>query len=256
MLNAGPQVAASFVSSGYENVAPGPVQGPANKVQELEWDKAEKGELQEKTEVDLEAGLSEEKKEEKEEEVEEAPYERPSMDIFKAIFADSESEEEEEEEEEEPKKKTEEAPVKKEQPPAVEEMDDDVYGPQVPVSSTIAKVTSVSLVASQPVANEEEWVERNKKEKKKKDKEKKKKKDKKKKDKKKKKRRHSDSRSDNSDDEVDDVKILKKIATLIVLPFTGSHFTTISLFFYAPQLFSLSIFRRFHQLPMLHDFCR
>lgn len=222
VLNAGPQVAASFVSSGYENVPPGPVQGPSNKPQELEWDKAEKGELQEKSELDFvpEAGPSTALKEgEEKEEEEEAPYERPPMDVFKAIFADSESESEEEEEEEkkeEPQKRTE-VPrftQKVEQPkPPVEEEDDDAYGPQLPMSTTV-KVATVSLATTiQAVDNQEEWVEKDKKSKKKKEK---KKKSKKKKDKKNKKRKrhHSDSSSSSSDDEVDDVKILKKIATL------------------------------------------
>nr|SVE75587.1 EOG090X013U [Daphnia hispanica] len=217
VLNAVPQAGPSFMSSGYENVPSGPVQGPENKVQELEWDKAERGELQEKAEPDLvpEIGPSLEIKEEVTEEV---PYERPPMDVFRAIFADTDSEEEEEED-----KKVEEVKTtqKHEQPkpPIVEEMDDDAYGPRLPASGSISsKVAAVSLTASQETSNQVEWVERDKAKKKKEHKKDKKKKDKKKKEKKnkekknkKRKRRHSDVSSSSSDDEVDDMEILKKI---------------------------------------------
>nr|CAG4636774.1 EOG090X013U [Ceriodaphnia reticulata]SVE72769.1 EOG090X013U [Ceriodaphnia reticulata] len=221
VLNAGPQVAASFISSGYENVPPGPVQGPSNKVQELEWDKAEKGELEEKAEVDIvpEAGPSTVTKEEDEEE---RPYERPPMDIFKAIFADSESESEEEEVEEEKKEEIQKEvdqprftqKIEQVKPPVEEEMDD-AYGPQLPTSTTAPKVAPVNLATTiQAADNQEEWVEKSKKGKKKKEKKKsKKKKDKKDKKNKKRKRHHSDSSSSSSDDDVDDIKILKKIAT-------------------------------------------
>ena len=221
VLNAVPQAGPSFMSSGYENIPSGPVQGPANKVQELEWDKAEKGELEEKAEPDLvpdEVGPSEEIKEETQAmEV----YERPSMDIFKAIFADSDSEDEEEEEkkeEEDQKAENVETTKKSEQPkpPVVEDIDDDTYGPRLPVSSSANKVAVVSLAASQESSNQVEWVERHKAEKKKKDKKDKKKKKNKKKDKKnkKRKRRHSDVSSSSSDEEVDDIKILQKIVAL------------------------------------------
>ncbi|KZS14445.1 G patch domain-containing protein 1 [Daphnia magna] len=223
VLNAVPQAGPSFMSSGYENVPSGPVQGPEIKVQELEWDKAERGELQEKAEPDLvpEVGPSEEIKEEVTEEV---PYERPPMDVFRAIFADTDSEEEEEEEEEnkeEEDKQVEE--TKKNQtreqpkPPIVEEMDDDAYGPRLPASGSIGnKVAVVNLTAIQDASNQVEWVERDKAKKKKEHKKDKKKKDKKKKDKKNKKRKrlHSDVGSSSSDEEVDDMKILKKIVAL------------------------------------------
>nr|SVE73388.1 EOG090X013U [Daphnia atkinsoni] len=222
VLNAVPQAGPSFMSSGYENVPPGPVQGPENKVQELEWDKAERGELQENAEPDLvpEVGPSVEIKEEVAEEV---PYERPPMDVFRAIFADTDSEEEEGGNEEEEDEKVEEVKTaqKHEQrkPPVVEEMDDDAYGPRLPASGSVSsKVVAVSLAASHEASNQVEWVERDKAEKKKEHKKDKKKKDKKKKDKKKKdkknkkrKRRHSDVSSSSSDDEVDDMEILKKI---------------------------------------------
>ena len=213
-----PQAGPSFMSSGYENIPSGPVQGPANKVQELEWDKAEKGELEEKAEPDLVPDVSppeEIKEETKAVEV----YERPPMDIFKAIFADTDSEDEEEEEKEEDKKAEDVQTIKKNEqpkPPVVEDIDDDAYGPRLPVSVSANKVAVVSLAASQEVSNQLEWVERDKAEKKKKDKKEKKKKSKKKKDKKskKRKRRHSDVSSSSSDEEVDDVKILKKIVAL------------------------------------------
>nr|SVE79951.1 EOG090X013U [Daphnia magna] len=219
VLNAVPQAGPSFMSSGYDNVPSGPVQGPEIKVQELEWDKAERGELQEKAEPDLvpEVGPSEEIKEEVTEEV---PYERPPMDVFRAIFADTDSEEEEEEEEnkEEEDKKVEEAKNNRTReqpkPPIVEEMDDDAYGPRLPASGSIGnKVAVVNLTAIQDASNQVEWVERDKAKKKKEHKKDKKKKDKKKKDKKnkKRKRRHSDVGSSSSDEEVDDMKILKKI---------------------------------------------
>jgi hypothetical protein len=219
VLNAVPQAGPSFMSSGYENIPSGPVQGPANKVQELEWDKAERGELEEKAVPDLvpDIGPSEEIKEESK--AVEIPYERPPMDIFKAIFADTDSEEEEEEKEEEDKIAEDVQTTKKSEqskPPVVEEIDDDTYGPRLPVSSGSNKVAVVNLVASQEISNQVEWVERDKTEKKKKDKKEKKKKSKKKKDKKskKRKRRHSDVSSSSSDDEVDDVEILKKIVAL------------------------------------------
>lgn len=222
VLNAVPQAGPSFMSSGYDNVPSGPVQGPEIKVQELEWDKAERGELQEKAEPDLvpEVGPSEEIKEEVTEEV---PYERPPMDVFRAIFADTDSEEEEEEEEnkEEEDKKVEEAKNNRTReqpkPPIVEEMDDDAYGPRLPASGSIGnKVAVVNLTAIQDASNQVEWVERDKAKKKKEHKKDKKKKDKKKKDKKnkKRKRRHSDVGSSSSDEEVDDMKILKKIVAL------------------------------------------
>lgn len=222
VLHAGPQVAASFISTGYENVTPGPVEGPANKVQELEWDKAARGELEEKAEPDqIIPGPSEENQEEEPDE--NLPYQRPPMDLFKSIFADSESEEEEVVE---IKKEPEEKPVRsdaqrneKQKSPAVEEMDEDTYGPRLPVSgNTAIKVTSVSLVGNQDTnVNQDEWVESDKVGKKKKDKKNKKskkKKDKKDKKSKKRKRRHSDVSSSSTDDEVDDAKILKKIAAL------------------------------------------
>nr|SVE74956.1 EOG090X013U [Daphnia dolichocephala] len=206
VLNAVPQAGPSFMSSGYENVPPGPVQGPENKAQELEWDKAEKGELQEKTEPDLVPEVI--KPEDiKKEVTEEVPYERPPMDVFRAIFADTDSEEEEENEEEEVKKPEEVKTIEKPEqpkPPIVEEMDDDAYGPRLPTSGGSSnKVAVVSLAASQGVSNQVEWVERDKAEKKKKDKKDKKKKSKKKKDKKnkKRKRRHSDVSSSSSDEE-------------------------------------------------------
>ncbi|XP_046645658.1 G patch domain-containing protein 1 homolog [Daphnia pulicaria] len=218
VLNAVPQAGPSFMSSGYENIPSGPVQGPANKVQELEWDKAERGELEEKAEPDLvpDVGPSEEIKEETN--PVEVPYERPPMDVFKAIFADTDSEDEEEEEEKEDKEDVQ-TSKKNEQPkpPVVEDIDDDAYGPRLPVSSGSNKVAVVNLAASQEASSHVEWVERKKEEKKKKDKkDKKKKKSKKKKDKKskKRKRRHSDVSSSSSDDEVDDVEILKKIVAL------------------------------------------
>ncbi|KAK4010781.1 hypothetical protein OUZ56_019913 [Daphnia magna] len=221
VLNAVPQAGPSFMSSGYDNVPSGPVQGPEIKVQELEWDKAERGELQEKAEPDLvpEVGPSEEIKEEVTEEV---PYERPPMDVFRAIFADTDSEEEEEEEnKEEEDKKVEEAKNNRTReqpkPPIVEEMDDDAYGPRLPASGSIGnKVAVVNLTAIQDASNQVEWVERDKAKKKKEHKKDKKKKDKKKKDKKnkKRKRRHSDVGSSSSDEEVDDMKILKKIVAL------------------------------------------
>lgn len=214
-------MAASFISTGYDT--PGPVEGPANKVQELEWDKAARGELQEKAEPGLipEAGPSEENKEEEPEE--EVPYQRPPLDLFKSIFADSESDEEEEEEEvveikKEPKEKPSVA-ERSDRPksPVIEEMDEDTYGPRLPISgNTSIKVTSVSLVNSQEVnMNQEEWVERDKLSKKKKEKKNKKSKKKKDKKSKKRKRRHSDVSSSSTDDnEVDDAKILKKIVAL------------------------------------------
>nr|SVE85957.1 EOG090X013U [Daphnia similis] len=215
VLNAVPQAGPSFMSSGYENVPSGPVQGPENKVQELEWDKAERGELQEKAEPDLvpEVGPSEEIKEEVTEEV---PYERPPMDVFRAIFADTDSEEEEEENKEEESKKVEEVKANQthEQPKPPEEMDDDAYGPRLPASGSIGnKVAVVNLAAVQEASSQVEWVERDKAKKKKEHKKDKKKKDKKKKDKKnkKRKRRHSDVGSSTSDEEADDLKILKKI---------------------------------------------
>ncbi|XP_059351894.1 LOW QUALITY PROTEIN: G patch domain-containing protein 1-like [Daphnia carinata] len=216
VLNVVPQAGPSFMSSGYENVPSGPVQGPENKVQELEWDKAERGELQEKAEPDLvpEVGPPEEIKEEVAEEV---PYERPPMDVFKAIFADTDSEEEEEEEnKEEEDKKVKEVKATREQakPPIIEEMDDDAYGPRLPASGSIGnKVAVVNLAALQEASSQVEWVERDKAKKKKEHKKDKKKKDKKKKDKKnkKKKRRHSDVGSSASDENVDDMEILKKI---------------------------------------------
>lgn len=224
VLNAVPQAGPSFMSSGYENVPPGPVQGPENKVQQLEWDKAERGELQENAEPDLvpEVGPSEEIKEEVAEEV---PYERPPMDVFRAIFADTDSEEEEENEEEEGQNVEEVKTTQKHEqlkPSIVEEMDDDAYGPRLPASGSVSsKVAAVSLAASHEASNQVEWVERDKAEKKKEPKKDKKKKDKKKKDKKKKdkkskkrKRRHSDVTSSSSDEEVDDMEILKKIVAL------------------------------------------
>nr|SVE77435.1 EOG090X013U [Daphnia lumholtzi] len=211
VLNAVPQAGPSFMSSGYENIPAGPVQGPENKVQELEWDKAERGELQEKAEPDLvpEVGPAEEIKEEVTEEV---PYERPPMDVFKAIFADTDSEEEEEEgnKEEEEKKLEVKANQTREQPkpPIIEEMDDDAYGPRLPASGIIGyKVAVGNLAAVQEASNQVEWVERDKakkkKETKKEHKKDKKKKDKKKKDKKnkKRKRRHSDVGSNVVEDE-------------------------------------------------------
>jgi G patch domain-containing protein 1 len=177
VLNAVPQAGPSFMSSGYENIPSGPVQGPANKVQELEWDKAERGELEEKAEPDLvpDVGPSEEIKEETK--PVEVPYERPPMDVFKAIFADTDSEDEEEEEEKEEENKVQ-TSKKSEQPkpPVVEDIDDDAYGPRLPVSSGSNKVAVVNLAASQEVSNHVEWVERKKEEKKKKDKKKKSKK--------------------------------------------------------------------------------
>nr|SVE89714.1 EOG090X013U [Daphnia sinensis] len=224
VLNAVLQAGPSFMSSGYENVPSGPVQGPENKVQELEWDKAERGELQEKAEPDLvpEVGPVEEIKEEVTEEV---PYERPPMDVFRAIFADTDSEEEEEENKEEEDKKVEEVKAnqtrEQPKPPIIEEMDDDAYGPRLPASGSIGnKVAVVNLAAVQEASSQVEWVERDKAKKKKEHKKDKKKKDKKKKDKKnkKRKRRHSDVSSSTSDEEVDDMKILKKIPTFYFLP--------------------------------------
>lgn len=107
--NAGP----SFQSAGPENVT-GPVEGPAPlpvKAQELEWDKAERGQLEEKSGDLLESTQADGTAEGSSgapavEEEEEAPRVRPSMDVFKAIFAETDSEEEEEEEDEPEEAKT------------------------------------------------------------------------------------------------------------------------------------------------------
>lgn len=220
VLSAGP----SFMSAGSENVAPGPVEGPAPKdVPELEWDKAEKGQLEEnkstefadliKTEVDTQQTTVEEE--------EETPTERPSMDIFKAIFADSESEDEEDEEPEEAPKKVIQ-PVKQIKKEVQEELEEDAYGPRLP--SSLTSLTSgapahPSLLQPKEVLKDDEWVELDKvsaaKKHKKDKKDKKAKKHKKEKKSKKsssRKRRHSSSDSAGSD--VEEAKILQKIFAL------------------------------------------
>nr|CAG4649090.1 EOG090X013U [Scapholeberis mucronata]SVE93450.1 EOG090X013U [Scapholeberis mucronata] len=228
VLNSGSQVAASFISTGYENVTPGPVQGADNKPQELEWDKAARGELEEKSEAEVapSEGPTEEKEEEPEED---APYERPSMDLFKSIFADSDSDEDAEEAEEISESKDEREQIadvvtasqtiEKPGPStavAEQEMDDDAYGPRLPVDVSIVKAAPTSFGHSLTANNQEEWVERDKAMKKKKEKKDKKKKSKKKKDKKskKRKRRHSDVSSSDTDDEIDDTLLLEKIISL------------------------------------------
>lgn len=216
----------SFTSAGCENVT-GPVAGPAPApTQELEWEKAEKGQLEEKSAEDLmvlpegEAGQQPAiGGTEEAEEAEEAPYQRPPMDVFKAIFAASESEAEEEEEPEEveaePKVKE---PVKSAVPAVKqEELDEDAYGPRLPTSS-IQKIPALTATVSQgSLPEEDEWVESNRpaSKKHKKDKKKtsgKKKHKKEKKSKKARKRRHSSSSSSSSPDE--DSKILKKLVAL------------------------------------------
>ena len=196
-----------------------PVEGPVNKVPEIEWEKAEKGELQEIAELPVPDALTEkEKPEEESVKEEEILPPRPSMDIFKAIFANSDSEEEDEEKEEVPSKSTDinrtvafvpEPIAEKEE----QETEEDSYGPKLPRSSAITGSASFSLTKPNIDGDQDEWVERretteNKKKKDKKDKKSKKKKEKKSK---KRKRRHSD-KSSTSEDE--DVKILKKIAAL------------------------------------------
>ena len=217
-------MAASFISSGYENVAPGPVQGAENKPQELEWDKAARGELQEKSEIETEVPAIEKQEEEQVEE--EVAFQRPSMDLFKSIFADSDSEEEDVEEEMQSKGEPEEVaiPATSRQIEETErvikeedEMDVDVYGPRLPVD--VVKAAPTSFSHNPAASHQEEWVERDKAVKKKKDKKDKKKKSKKKKDKKsknKRKRRHSDVSSNDTDDsdEIDDAVLLEKIMAL------------------------------------------
>ena len=212
------------MSAGSENVAPGPVEGPAPKdVPELEWDKAEKGQLEEnksaefadliKTEVDTQQTTVEEE--------EEAPTERPSMDIFKAIFADSESEDEEDEEPEEAPKKVIQ-PVKQIKKEVQEELEEDAYGPRLPSSLTnlsSGAPAHPALLQPKEVLKDDEWVELDKvsaaKKHKKDKKDKKAKKHKKEKKSKKsssRKRRHSSSDSAGSD--VEEAKILQKIFAL------------------------------------------
>nr|CAG4641457.1 EOG090X013U [Eurycercus lamellatus] len=197
----------SFISTGFENVPPGPVQGPANQVKELEWDKAERGELEE-TNADVLQDVVTVKTEIQTSDVaaleDEAPYQRPPMDLFKAIFEDSESEEEEIEE---VVKKETEATVANPVKPIVdiEEMDEEFYGPRLP--SSVPVKAAVLVPVTQETHEEEEWVEVDKEVKKKKDKKNKKNKKKDKKSKKRK-RRHSDASSD------EDMKILKKIVAL------------------------------------------
>jgi len=206
----------SFVSTGFE--IPGqPAQGPTNKPPELEWEKAERGELQEKAGV-LVPDITTEKEQPETETVkeEEALPPRPSMDIFKAIFANSDSEEEDEEEQV-PEKSTLTKVADAEVPEPKfkrEQLDteEDTYGPKLPASSvTSNKSSTFSLPLKTNNDDHDEWIEKKReKEASKKKKNKKDKKSKKKK-KEKRKRRHSD-RSSTSEDE--DVKILKKIAAL------------------------------------------
>lgn len=150
------------------------------------------------------------------------------MDLFKSIFADSDSDEDAEEAEEiAPESKRERdqiadvvtATQRIEEPgPSVaeQEMDDDAYGPRLPVDVNIVKAAPTSFGHSLTANNQEEWVERDKAMKKKKEKKDKKKKSKKKKDKKskKRKRRHSDVSSSDTDDEIDDAVLLEKIISL------------------------------------------
>ena len=183
---------------------------PPAPIQQLEWDKAEKGQLQEAVEagpwIRVKEVVCETAQEEEEEEP--VPYERPPMDLFKAIFEGSDSEEEEE-------KVTPSSAVVAPVPAApasaeVDESEDDVYGPRAPRAPRApAAGSSKRPFVNVSAADEDEWVEVSQAKKGKKGHKKKKKKDKKKK---KKKRSKSDSSS--SSDADDDEMILKKLAHL------------------------------------------
>nr|CAG4643013.1 EOG090X013U [Ilyocryptus agilis] len=237
VLSTGPTQAAgpSFVSTGFESsVSAVKVEGPAVNPQQLEWEKAARGELMAQEKVEPEVLPSSTEQEESAGVEEEAPYERPSMDLFKAIFEESDSEEEEEREEVKPKEVDRQDVVMEQQPETEtvkEDLDEDEYGPRLPSSAGAVKTAIATFGLNQADnggQDVDDWVERDqkaaeklKKSKPKSKKEKKNKKSKKhKKDKKgskKRKRRHSDvssSSASTDEDDDDDVKILKKIVAL------------------------------------------
>lgn len=241
VLNVVPQASPAFVSTGYETTAL--AQGlSTGKVPELEWEKAAKGELNDKVEPELRleplATVPEKPVESVEEEEEEiVPRERPPMDLFKAIFADSEEENEEEDQEEKEEESGASGPLVEAKSAASQFLskmellvdqesgdDDETYGPRLPKLEQPAAAPSSIQITNASVnqtADDGEWIERSKdkdkdkKKKKKKDKDKKKSKSKKEKKSKKRKRRHSDVSSGSNDSDSDrDIKILKKINAL------------------------------------------
>ena len=196
----------------------------AKESRELEWNRAEKGQLLGaiKTEKIEEDRVEVVVKEEQEEQV----YQRPSMDVFKAIFESSESSEEDDSEEEADRKNLNQARLKVRTLDKEVELkadvadaghdDEDIYGPRLPTAAIAT--TSFAGHLSRPVDEVDEWVEKKsdaKKRKKEASKKtsKKNKKEKKQKSKKKKRRRDDSSSSSESSSDVDKI-ILKKIVEL------------------------------------------
>ena len=203
---AGPSTSAGpSASTEPESASTGAGSNIVSEVKELEWDKAARGEL-----VEVQPDVTEEATEQVEVEEEVTVYQRPPMDLFKAIFDNDESEEEDE------VKPVPEAKLdqKEESDPEIEEMDDGVYGPSLPA---VVAVSSSVVDLNPQMADDDEWEERDQGVKRKKDKKNKDKKDKKKKEKKakkSKKRRRSHSDSSDSSSTTEDMKILKKIVSL------------------------------------------